>query len=518
MPEIAPIDIKLDGHTLELFLASGAPAKFIQGPVRSGKTTAAIRALQVNALMIQPPNKDGVRRRKTVVVRNTYKQLIDTVIPSVREVMPENIWGPISTSGRPRRMIRLPGVEWEWLFYAADKADDVQDFKSLEASDIWLSEYRYIPREIVMVAPERVGHFPPKSAEGCWGGQVLGETNAPMEDHWSAIMSGQQPVPEGLSSGDKLALQKPAGWEFFIQPPGLIELKDGDRVVGYHQNPAAENVPNLNDPWFYQNTYGGKNEQELRTDYLNKPGRARAGKPVWPAFSERLHVAAQDLEAVPGHPIVVGQDFGRTPATVFGQYVGGQWLILDEFWAENVGAVDYADRLKPFMATRFPGFKFAMFGDPAGEQKSQSDDSTPMLMFRARGLRILPAPTNDVTVRLNAVDQLFRRLEDGGPAISISPRCAALIAAVGGGYMYRRMQMAGEHYSDVPDKGRHSHIADALQYLVIGGGEGRALLTSIGAENRAAIRQPGGFSAPRPTHRPGARIGGQGWGGLNRRR
>lgn len=517
------IDIRPGGMTIQRFLVSAARAKFLQGPVGSGKTTGLIQTLMTNAIHLQPPANGqmgltkGTRYRRTLVVRNTNKQLVDTVLPSIRGQMPESIWGPITVSGRPRRHIRLPGLDWEWLFYALDKAEDVEDLKSLEISDAWVSEYRYIPREIVTTLVERTGRFPPVASGGCAAAQVMGETNAPTEGHWSSIMSGQVTMPDGLSASDRMSLIKPQNWEFFLQPPAVLEVKtQGGQVTGYVPNPAAENVENL-PPGYYADAIGGKTEEGIRTELLNKPGRQRQGKPVWPAFVEATHKAAQDIEPFPGHPIIVGQDFGRTPATVFMQYVFGRWFGLHEFWADNIGASTYADMLKPFMATTFPGAKFVMFGDPAGDNLAEADEISPMLMFRAKGLKIIAAPTNDPSIRINAVDQLLRRTSEEGAAITFSPRCRLLLEALGGGYMYRRMATSQEQYSDAPDKNRFSHIADALQYAVIGGGEGRALVTQIDPSHRRLI----GHNGP-PMHRPGAggggRLGGRGWQGLNRGR
>lgn len=471
--------IKPDGPTLEAFIASGARACFIQGPVRSGKTTAVIDKLTLNALFVQKPNRRGIRRRKTVVIRNTYKQLIDTVIPSIREKLPEDVWGPISTSGRPRRFTRLPGIEWEWLFYAADKPEDVQDFKSLEASDIWTSEFRYLPREIMGALIERIGQFPPKADGGCDWPQLIGETNAPMEDHWSCVMSGQQPMPSGLSPEDMQALTKPAGWEFFIQPPGLIEIRDGDRVTGYRQNPAAENTSNLTDPLYYENAIGVKSPEDIRTELLNRPGRQRVGKAVWPGFRRDVHVAREALAPIAGHPIVGGWDFGRTPALVLLQSVMGRVRVLDELWAEGMGAKAFARVVREHIAQVYPDADFLLFGDPAGEHLAEADDISPFLMVRAEGLRIMPAPSNDPTIRVNAVSEVLSRMVDGGAAFLVSPTCRRLIAAMDGGYIYRRLAVTGERYGEVPDKNHHSHIADALQYAVLGAGHGRALVTRV---------------------------------------
>ena len=45
-----------------------------------------------------------------------------------------------------------------------------------------------------------------------------------------------------------------------------------------------------------------------------------------------------------------------------------------------------------------------------------------------------------------------------------------------GGYQYRRLQVSGERYEDKPLKDRYSHIHDAMQYLMLGAGEGRQVL------------------------------------------
>ena len=50
-----------------------------------------------------------------------------------------------------------------------------------------------------------------------------------------------------------------------------------------------------------------------------------------------------------------------------------------------------------------------------------------------------------------------------------------LIKGFTGGYHYRRLQVSGERYDEKPNKNRFSHIHDALQYLLLGAGEGRTL-------------------------------------------
>ena len=64
---------------------------------------------------------------------------------------------------------------------------------------------------------------------------------------------------------------------------------------------------------------------------------------------------------------------------------------------------------------------------------------------------------------------------DGESGILIDKSCINLIRGFAGGYHYRRLQVSGERYDERPNKNRFSHIHDALQYLLLGAGEGRSL-------------------------------------------
>jgi hypothetical protein len=67
---------------------------------------------------------------------------------------------------------------------------------------------------------------------------------------------------------------------------------------------------------------------------------------------------------------------------------------------------------------------------------------------------------------------------EGKPAFLIDRRCQQLIKGFEGGYQYKRMEVSGERYADKPDKNMFSHIHDALQYMMLGAGEGRALMNN----------------------------------------
>ena len=120
-------------------------------------------------------------------------------------------------------------------------------------------------------------------------------------------------------------------------------------------------------------------------------------------------------------------------------------------------------------------------GDPAGNQMAQTSEQTPFMILRAAGINAYPAPSNDAVMRVEAVEGVLNRMTDGYPSMKISPSCTVLIAGFEGGYQYKRTyNMGSERYDERPSKNRFSHIHDALQYALLGGGEGRRVVYGLG--------------------------------------
>ena len=194
-----------------------------------------------------------------------------------------------------------------------------------------------------------------------------------------------------------------------------------------------------------------------------------------------------------GWPIHVGIDFGLTPAATFAQRGPmGQWRVHSELATEDMGAVRFGELLRQAMHERYAGMAFAgITGDPAGMGRAQTDESTPFQILQAAGIDARPAPTNDFTKRREAVAGALSRLIDGQPGLVVHPRCSTLRKAMAGGYNYKRVQVTGEErYRDVPDKNGYSHVAESLQYMLMGAGEGRALVR----RERPHIRQASALS------------------------
>lgn len=465
------------------FMLSPARVRGLRGPIGSGKSvTCCAEIMRIAAE--QAPNALGVRKTRWAIVRNTNPELRTTTIKTWLDWFPEDPfgkfrWQPPYTHNIYFMLPDKTAVECEVIFLALDRPADVKKLLSLELTGAWVNEAREVDKSIIDAIDSRLGRFPSVRDGGCTRKVLLMDTNSPPEDHWWGIMAGEVLPPEYLTQEEIDAYVAPANWQFFSQPSALLEKKDDrGRRIGYVENPERENQAGL-PASYYLDMVPGKAPSFIDVYLLNRYQSLFDGKPVYPTFRKTAHVAPVPIIPHPDVPVIVGVDFGRTPAAVFTQVLGGgRWTVFHEIVAVNMGAKRFAELIKRELARRqWTTMQFDFFGDPAGDDLTQSDETSPFSMFRAAGINIRKAPTNDPSVRIEAVEQLLDRMTDGGPALLISPTCKTLIPGFEGGYRYERLNSSGQHYDVKPKKDRFSHPHDALQYAAVGGGEGRRVLT-----------------------------------------
>lgn len=466
---------KPQGSVLRDFLQDNSFFRGVRGPVGSGKSVACCVEILRRALQQEKDSK-GIRKSRVAVVRNTNPQLRTTTIKTWLDWFPEKEWGKMNWSPPYTHHIKRGDIDLEVIFLALDRPDDVKKLLSLELTFIFFNESREIAKPIIDAGTMRVGRYPSMKDGGpTWYG-VIADTNAPDEDHWWSVMSGDAPPPEHFTREESLMLVKPDNWKFFNQPAGMIEKRNKDgEVQDYEINEKAENVKNLTSD-YYPNIIRGKTKSWIDVYVMNKLGSIEDGKPIYKEFSKDVHVATEGIIPANDVPYYVGIDFGLTPACVFAQQIRGRWLILHEIVAKDMGMVRFAELLRQEMQGKFGHLPLAkIYGDPAGDFRAQTDESTPFQILRGAGLYAQPAPSNDVSLRLESVRSPLNRMIEGLSGMLIDYRCKHLVKGFEGGYQYRRMNVSGERYADKPDKNHYSHIHDALQYLLLGAGEGKAL-------------------------------------------
>ena len=416
---------------------------------------------------------DGVRRTKWAIIRNTYRELLDTTVATWLHWFPEGAIGTFNKNEMVYK-IRHGDIEADVLFRALDKPGDVRKLLSLELTGGWINEAREIGKGIVDVLGDRIGRYPAVDEElglgPTWSGLWM-DTNPPDDDHWWYQLA---------------EIKTPPGHKFFSQPGGLIEINGH-----FFPNPAAENLTHL-EKGYYLTRMHGKAQSYIRVYYCNQYGFLADGRPVYPEYVDAVHCAKANLSPIGGLPVYVGIDFGLTPAATFAQRLpNGRWIVLDELVTENLGAKRFAELLGPKMRERFEGFQFQQItGDPAGDTRSEVDEHTCFQILRSAGIPAVPAPTNDFVVRREAVAGALTRMVDGKPGLIISPECKTLRKGMAGGYCRKRIQVSGEErYRDMPDKENiFSHVCEALQYNLLGAGEGKNVIHSEGHYTGAGFR------------------------------
>ncbi len=405
----------------------------------SGKSVSCAFEVIRRASM-QEPNAQGIRKSRCAVVRQTARQLLDTTIKTFLDWFPEGTYGTYLRTIKTYHF-KLGDVECEVMFRALDDANDVANLSSLELTFAWLNECRDISAEIVEAMTKRVGRYPSMKDGGpTWHG-IWCDTNPPtMETWWYYQMEGIDPS-DGITPFDN-------GWDVYKQPSG--------------RSPEAENVENL--PEGYYDTRG-RSEEYIRMYIDGQYGLTSAGDPVYKYFRPNYHMARESLKPLlNGHtPVLVGMDLGLCPAAVIGQLdPRGRTLILDEAVSYDMGIQRFIRlMLKPLLLQRFTGAPIMVVTDPAGVQRAQTDERNAIDIIKAEGLKVMPARTNNVTARIAAVDDFLMRHADGEAAFLMDPRCRRLKSAMMGGYRFHIKTGKIEK-----DK-KHSHIAEALQYLML---------------------------------------------------
>lgn len=485
---MSSLTYKPGGSILKAFMKDESFVRGIRGPVGSGKSAGCAIEIFRRASQ-QEKNEKGIRQTKWAVIRNTNPELRTTTIATWLQWFPEDEWGQFRWSPPYTHRIQRGDVDMEVLFLPLDTPEDIKKLLSLELTGAWINEAREVPKPIIDACTMRVGRFPSikDGVPPTWTGVIM-DTNAPEEDHWWPIVAGEVPLPEHISTDDARLLVKPDNWAFFNQPSAMTEIKDDQGViVDYEINPLAENIKNLPET-YYPNMIRGKTKSWIDVYVMNRVGIIEDGKAVYQGFSEKTHVVEGPIEAGP-MPIYCGIDFGLTPSAVFAQRMpNGRWFGINELVCQDMGMTRFAPVLNAFIQQWYPEHDFLFYGDPSGDFRAGTDETTPFQILHKHSIKARPAPSNDPVIRIESVNNVLSRMVDGDPGLVISRQnCPILVSGFLGGYRYRRMKTSREMYDDRPDKNKFSHPHDAFQYMMLGGGEGRELLRNPNATGRSFV-------------------------------
>lgn len=450
------------------------------GPIGGGKTVGIIMALLAIA-NTQLADSRGRRRTRFAIVRNTRAQLKDSVIKSVHDWLPPNgssvVWRETEMTLEVNYgLADGTNVHSQWVFRSLDNEDDARKLLSTEFTAGWLSEFREIPFQLLTDLRSRMGRFPSMADGGSrWSG-VLAESNFPVEgSDWHQL----------------LEVDRPSWLQVLKQPAAMI--KDPERDGKWLINPIAENVKWLK-PGYYEELMEGSTPYWQQSMILCEYPPSLDGKAVYgQTFKRASHVSPMRLTTFQfgdfSPSLVIGVDQGRNPAAVIcQQQPRGTLYVFRELMGTNMGMDRFGfEILRPALAeAMFIGIPILCVIDPAGFQKSQVNDLTPADVLRQMGFKVIPAPTNDPSRRIDAVERLLQRTD----GLQIDPGCTELIRGLTTEYRFKAKKN-GE-LEDRPEK-KHpvSDLQDSLQYAaLISGGMNYGRMLNQKTESRVKPRPP----------------------------
>lgn len=484
--------------TVAQFHLSDAIIRGIRGPMGSGKSVGCVIEI-IRRGHEQAPDRYGRRRTRWGCIRNTYAELKSTTIKTWQEWVPDEIapikWDSPITCTYVTQLDDGTVMDLEVIFVSADRPADVKKLKSMDLTGLWLNEASELDKAVLDMASGRHARFPPKKdgSPYTWSGVIM-DTNSMDDDHWWYELANgpddeeraeevrefkaqlESAVRDALKAAGVKNIDRPL-FEFFDQPPALLEAQGS-----YVPNPDAENV--RNQPMgaaYWLQLAAGKTQQFIDIYILNKYGKVIDGKPVYgEEYNELIHGRQVSLRPIAGLPIVIGFDFGLSPAAIPIQVSPkGQLLILGEVVAKDrsMGLERFIqDALKPYLQNRFGTFdskgqewRYRLVGDPSGASRAQGDEKTAFQIAAALNFPIEPAKTNAFMARRESLAWFLNRLVGGEPAILIDSSAKMIRKGMRGGYHYRRVQITGSEarYQDEPYKNKYSHPMEAAQYAAL---------------------------------------------------
>jgi hypothetical protein len=446
--------------TLASFMKSEAFGRIAAGPVGSGKTTAAIVEL-LRRSVAQTPGADGKRYTRFSVVRQTLKQLKDTVLKDCETWLGGlGIWKVSEGTFH----VNFDDVRSEWVFIPLENSEDQARLLSMQLTGAWLSECIEMDISVLGPVSGRCGRYP-SGIRGTptWHG-IIADTNMPTElAPWHTFM-------ENL----------PSDWQKFIQPSGLSP--NAENLAYLVQNEQTIKLP-IDHPAriaqgrkYYERfveMYGEDSDWVKRYVYAQY-GDDPSGMAVFKnTFRSDFHIMDETDKKwhgiIPGYPLIVAQDFGRNPWSLICQPDHlGRLIVHEEVPAINVGLEKHVNQsLRPkLMSNKYVGQRIAVVGDPAGVAKGSIAEESCFDALKRFGFPAFPAPTNDIEPRLRAVESLLGRQTNGGPTLIISRQgCPWLCRAMSGGYRFTKTKAGALRVvPEKNDKEGFSHVADCLQY------------------------------------------------------
>ena len=448
--------------TIAGFMNSSAFCRIVMGPVGSGKSTGCLMELMKRAQQ-QTPGPDGVPQNPL-----RHRPGDAAADPSSRCCTGNSTpWAAPVTDFRVSEStiyMNWRDVACEVHLIPLDDERDQQRLLSAQLTGIWCNEFVEIDPARCSPRWQAASGATPKRRRGrVVVRHIVADGNFPHRRRRVARTAGDEPA-----AGLEDVWKQPGGLERRGGEPGASAADAGDgearRITDAEADRAGADILRAAGAAATLTRRGSSatsTRSTATTPRATPRCTARPSSCTW-------HVA-DALEPSPGHPLIIGQDFGRNPWSLICQLDSkGRLLMLEEVAASDVGLeLHLRTGLRPALAqARYQGLSALVVGDPAGMQRSSSYEETSFDLLRRAGFNAIPAPTNAIDARLRAIESFLIGSSNAGPALLIDKqRCPTLVRGFSGGYRFAHTRHGQAKPTPDKDNGDYSHVHDAGQYV-----------------------------------------------------
>lgn len=458
--------------------------------------------------MVQMPDSDGVRSATVGVLRDTYRNLYATTMKTWLNWVPREIGRYVGSDDRPavhEFEFDAPWLPQHKMKSGGGKCRLRVEWRALGAQSVETTCRGWEIHGAFIDEADTVDDAAPSFLAGRVqrGGELRTRVTRGV---WMAFNKSDTDHPLYTRCVDEAEDHEANDFGFFDQPPAI--LPGGPPYV---INPAAENLENLNDD-YYEKSAKGQPEWYVRRMIRNQWGASVSGEPVFGQLDLDRIFSPVELEPDPGEEIFIGLDGGGTPAAaIWGRKPNGRRVKYAEVVLTDpldprgrrilhgVGPKRFTKALGDALHPRFSRCRIiGVWADPSafyGADREQGEFSDLEAVCQNLSLPVLPAPSNELGLRHEAVRQLFleANASDGLPQAMINPSCRWSRRGYGGDYKWEARDPKAPGKRLKVQKTNSSHALEADQYALLGD-QGRAGVVAGRAYDQ---------------HRPKQRIGGQ---------
>ena len=484
--------------TLRAALMSTAPVRIVQGPVESGKSVWGLAAIYKLACEI-PRCKDGIRRSRWLVTRQTEAELTRGIIRTYKDWFDEETYGELKGKMPAVVVCKFLDVEMEIEFFAfdGDSVGSLKRLRSTEYTGAYINEGQYETLKFVLAVRQRCGRYPPREMcpEYDRLKRLVMDMNAPPADlHWVPLMRGDIPLPADWTKAEKRRYNKPDDWEFFVQPPIVLPVYDVDGdIIDFEINEdEGENLP-FQDREASLSMGQTGDIDDVKRDYMNMTVQIKNGRPRYPKFQRDKHVAPSRIKPIEDVPPIIGYDPGINGAAVFFQRINERWRATHEIYCRGNpdlnSAAKTGRRMKQILDDHFPWWTetgVSTWGDPFGTRQQTSEKDTYYEIISQFGLHFRsPEHKDNPSMRWEIGKAIVKQFPEGSPRLEICPiGCPMLVDAFDGGATMQVEKIEGGEgiKETINKKSKYADIIEAAEYAFWGGGEGASIVEGPKAE------------------------------------